>query len=64
MDAGAIGIVVPLIKSAEEAKKAIKYSLYPPIGERGVNSLARAQGYGFEFKKYIETVYILLFRKK
>ena len=56
LDAGANGIVVPLIKSAEEAKKAIKYSLYPPIGERGVNSLARAQGYGFEFKKYLEKV--------
>jgi len=56
LDAGANGIVVPLVKNAEEAKKAIKYSLYPPIGERGVNSLSRAQGYGFDFKKYLEKV--------
>jgi len=56
LDAGADGIIVPLIKNANDVEKAIQYSFYPPIGKRGVNSLSRAQGYGFEFKKYLSKV--------
>ena len=52
LDAGADGIIVPNIKSLEEAKKAVNALKYPPIGERGVG-LARAQGYGFGFDKYL-----------
>ena len=56
LDAGADGIIVPLIKNAEDVKKSIEYSLYPPIGKRGVNKLSRAQGYGFEFENYLRKV--------
>ena len=56
LDAGANGIIVPLIKNAEDVKKSIQFSLYPPLGIRGVNSLSRAQGYGFEFDKYLSIV--------
>ena len=52
LDAGADGIIVPNVKSLEEAKKAVNALKYPPIGERGVG-LARAQGYGFGFEKYL-----------
>ena len=51
MDAGADGIIVPMINSAEDAQKAVSYVKYPPKGKRGVG-LARAQKYGFEFDKY------------
>ncbi len=53
MDAGAHGVIVPMVNSAEEAKKAVDAVRYPPKGHRGVG-LARAQGYGSSFKKYRE----------
>ncbi|MBT8324366.1 MAG: 2,4-dihydroxyhept-2-ene-1,7-dioic acid aldolase [Winogradskyella sp.] len=51
MDAGANGVVVPLVKSADEAKAAVSYVKYPPIGKRGVG-LSRAQHYGIGFESY------------
>ncbi len=51
MDAGAHGIIVPMVNSKEDAIKAVSSVKYPPIGTRGVG-LARAQGYGFEFERY------------
>lgn len=51
LDAGADGIIVPMVNSKEDAIKAINSVKYPPIGMRGVG-LARAQGYGFDFENY------------
>lgn len=51
MDAGASGIMVPMIKSAEDARAAVNAVYYPPKGTRGVG-LARAQGYGASFQTY------------
>src|SRR5512136_2475206 len=51
MDAGAHGVIVPMVNTAEEAKRAVDAVKYPPEGRRGVG-LGRAQGYGFEFEKY------------
>lgn len=51
MDAGATGVMVPMIKSAAEAKAAVDGVYYPPRGQRGVG-LARAQGYGNSFQAY------------
>lgn len=51
LDAGADGIIVPMVNSKEDAIKAIEAVKYPPKGKRGVG-LARAQGYGFSFKEY------------
>jgi len=55
MDAGAAGVLIPNVKTEEEAKAAIAAVKYPPIGTRGVG-LARAQGYGLNFKEYKEWV--------
>ena len=52
MDAGAHGIVVPMINSAEEARHAVSATRYGPEGIRGVG-LARAQGYGAKFNEYL-----------
>ena len=30
---GVNGIIIPQIKSSEEAKKAVEYSFYPPFGK-------------------------------
>lgn len=52
MDAGAHGIVVPMVNSPEEAARAVAATRYAPAGIRGVG-LARAQGYGPGFKDYL-----------
>ncbi|MEL6918034.1 MAG: aldolase/citrate lyase family protein [Bacteroidota bacterium] len=51
MDAGANGVIVPMIKSAEEASRAVAWVKYPPHGTRGVG-LSRAQHYGTAFNEY------------
>jgi 2-dehydro-3-deoxyglucarate aldolase len=53
LDAGADGIIVPMICSAVEAIQAVQYAKYPPDGKRGVG-LARAQQYGTAFEIYKE----------
>lgn len=53
MDAGAHGIVVPMVNSADDAARAVAAVRYAPEGSRGVG-LARAQGYGVAFKEYFE----------
>lgn len=51
MDAGATGVMVPMVKNAEDAQAAVQAMYYPPRGRRGVG-LARAQGYGARFQQY------------
>jgi 2-dehydro-3-deoxyglucarate aldolase len=51
MDAGAHGVIVPMVNCSEDAIKAVNAVKYPPTGQRGVG-LARAQGYGLEFERY------------
>ena len=53
MDAGAHGVIVPMVKSADEARAAVGAVKYPPQGERSIG-LARAQGYGVDFARYFE----------
>ena len=55
LDAGADGIIVPMICSKEDALQAVNYAKYPPIGKRGVG-LARAQQYGRQFDEYKQWV--------
>lgn len=53
MDAGATGVMVPLVRNAEDARQAVDAVYYPPRGRRGVG-LARAQGYGAGFQSYLD----------
>lgn len=55
LDAGADGIIVPMVCSKEDAIQAVNYAKYPPIGKRGVG-LARAQQYGRHFDAYKQWV--------
>jgi 4-hydroxy-2-oxoheptanedioate aldolase len=34
LDGGALGIIAPHVHNAEEARKAVRYAKYPPVGER------------------------------
>ena len=56
LDAGAEGIIVPFVNSKTDAENAVESVKYPPWGKRGVNSLSRAQNYGFGFEEYARTV--------
>ena len=53
MDSGAHGIIVPMVKTAEEVTQAVAAVHYPPLGNRSVG-LARAQRYGNAFEAYYE----------
>jgi 2-keto-3-deoxy-L-rhamnonate aldolase RhmA len=45
LDAGARGILVPMVKSADDVEKAISFTKYAPVGNRSF-ALPRATGYG------------------
>lgn len=51
MDTGAHGVIVPMVNTAEEARRAVAAVRYPPKGKRGVG-LARAQRHGLDFSGY------------
>lgn len=51
MDAGADGIIVPMVETRDQAERARDAIYYPPKGQRGVG-LARAQGFGLDFDAY------------
>lgn len=51
MDAGAHGVIVPMVNTVEDAEAAVSSVKYPPTGKRSIG-LARAQGYGAQFKNY------------
>jgi len=53
LDAGADGIIVPMVNTVDDAMHAIESSYYPPLGKRGVG-LARAQLYGEKFNQNLE----------
>jgi len=52
MDAGAHGIIVPMVMSKADAANAVSATRYAPQGTRGVG-LGRAQVYGFKFQDYL-----------
>ncbi len=54
LDMGAAGVIVPMVESAEEAKKAVCSALYPPEGVRGFG-YCRANGWGRGFDRYAAT---------
>jgi 2-keto-3-deoxy-L-rhamnonate aldolase RhmA len=54
LDAGAQGLVVPMVNSAEEAERAVSFCKYPPKGVRGVAAV-KASDYGLSMANYIRT---------
>src|SRR5690606_36158327 len=56
LDAGALGVVVPLVESAEEAAAAVASAKFPPAGRRsagGVRPLKDFKTYGQEANEAI-----------
>lgn len=52
LDAGAAGVLVPRISTAEQARAAVKATRYPPHGARGVGP-GRAAAYGYRIPDYL-----------
>ena len=53
LDMGAMGVLVPMVKSAEEASAVVSATRYPPEGTRSWGPL-RASGYTFDNDDYFE----------
>ncbi len=53
LDAGADGIIVPQVSTAEQAERAVRYAHYPPRGSRGLGT-ARANRYGLGLAGQLE----------
>ena len=52
LDAGARGLIIPMVKTAAEAEAAVREAKYPPRGMRGFG-YSRANLYGADFDAYI-----------
>lgn len=52
LDMGAHGILFPLVNKPAEARNAVSYCKYPPVGIRGV-APRKASSYGKRFSDYI-----------
>jgi len=54
LDAGARAIIIPMVKTAQEAEAAVREAKYPPRGVRGFG-YSRANMHGMDFSTYIAT---------
>ena len=54
LDAGAAGLMFPMVETAEEAEDVVSAMRYPPEGRRGA-APARASDYGATFGEYFES---------
>ncbi len=54
LDAGACGLFVPVVESAEAFAEFAQHCLYPPLGRRGV-ALGRFNRWGDDFEPYFRT---------
>ncbi len=55
IEAGARGIILPMIASAAELEQAIAWAHYPPRGSRGVG-FSRANLFGRHFQEHFDTI--------
>ena len=42
LETGADGVMIPMIESAEQARQAVEWSKYPPVGTRGLHTLTQS----------------------
>jgi len=42
LETGADGVMIPMIESAEQARQAVEWSKYPPLGTRGMHTLTQS----------------------
>lgn len=54
LDSGADGVIVPQVSRLGEVERIVEWCKYPPLGKRSYG-VARAQGYGADFERYVKT---------
>jgi len=52
LDSGVLGIVLPLVRSADEVRKAVQWSRFPPLGQRPYGGGRVGTVYGTEYLKH------------
>jgi 2-keto-3-deoxy-L-rhamnonate aldolase RhmA len=52
LDAGADGIICPMVSTPEEVARLVEWVKYPPVGRRSYG-VARGQDYGAQFPAYV-----------
>ena len=52
LETGPAGIIVPHVNTPEGVEKVLRWSQYPPNGERSLG-ISRAQGYGLNLRDYM-----------
>jgi 2-keto-3-deoxy-L-rhamnonate aldolase RhmA len=53
LDLGAMGVFVPMVRTAEEAEMVVRATRYPPAGTRGFGPL-RASQYTLDYEGYLD----------
>jgi 2-keto-3-deoxy-L-rhamnonate aldolase RhmA len=53
LDAGAQGVIVPMVRDAAEVRRAVRWARFPPAGERGAGSLGAHLGLGVSRPEYL-----------
>jgi 4-hydroxy-2-oxoheptanedioate aldolase len=54
LDAGAFGVIFPMVCSAQQAREALGYLRYPPVGTRGVGPVYAPQRWGLSLADYLK----------
>lgn len=52
LDCGAMGIIVPMVMDADEARTIVRAAKYPPLGNRSVGGSLHALNYGATAEQY------------
>lgn len=52
LDLGADGLIIPAVNTANEARQAVLWAKYPPLGTRS-GGIGRAHQYGLDFAGYV-----------
>ena len=56
LDAGAQGIVVPMVHGPDEVREAVRWARFPPEGERGAGALGAHLGFGMARPEYLRRI--------
>lgn len=55
LDAGAFGVIFPMVKTADEAKHCVAALRYPPQGVRGIGPIMASVRWGITAAEYLKT---------
>lgn len=60
LDAGAVGVIVPLVESAEEAARAVDFARYPPHGRRSAGGVRPLTAFGAYHRAAADTLVVVM----